>query len=65
MTPKEKLSFIQQKFPELYSLLEMNVPFVVENTEHMTREDAEICNCWIAFYCGKIENPQLMMSLLF
>ena len=65
MTNKERLEFIQKHHPQLYGLIEMNVPFAVENVDCITQDDIFECNRYVDLYCKNIDDPQLFQTLLF
>lgn len=62
MNREEKLEFIKQNHPELYTLLETNVKGFVENI--WDNESLSLYNAWVAFYCGQRMNGDLMNKLL-
>ena len=65
MSREEKLKFIEEKHPELYNLLEANVPNAVEDIWNIGIDDIVSYNSWVSFYCGKLSDVDLMKKLLF
>ncbi len=67
MNNKQRLAFIEKNHAELYRLLEMKVPYAIENTDFMTPADADDCNDAVDYYCEKhnITDPELRKLLRF
>ncbi len=64
MSREEKLKFIEENHPELYALLEANVPDVIEDIGNIGINDIDSYNSWVSFYCGKKFDLSLMKMLL-
>ncbi|MGN1302813.1 MAG: hypothetical protein ACI4VO_04140 [Clostridia bacterium] len=64
MNREQKLNFIKQNHPKLCSSLEEHVPNLIKDVWNASIEDINLYNAWVAFYCGEINNPDLMDQIL-
>lgn len=64
MSREEKLKFIEEKHPELYQLLQANVPNVIDDIWNIGIDDIDAYNSWVSFYCGRNFDVDLMKMLL-
>lgn len=64
MNREEKLKFIKEMHPELYTSLAENVPAFVDDVWNADSRDISLYNSWVAFYCGQIQDVDLMNKLL-
>ena len=64
MNREQKLNFIKENHPELFKNLEENVPNVILNVWDICTREIGLYNSWVAFYCGKLGDIDLMNRLL-
>lgn len=64
MNRHQKVEFIKTNYPELYKLLQENASDFLANIQHLSFSNIYDYNTWVAFYCGKTDNINLMKKLL-
>lgn len=64
MNREEKLKFIKENYPELYTSLAANAVAFVDDVWGADSNDIALYNAWVSFYCGQIQNIDLMNKLL-
>lgn len=64
MNRKQKVEFIETHHPELYKLLEANAFEYLEDVWNADMNSITNYNSWVAFYCGQLDNVDLMNQLL-
>lgn len=64
MNLEQKIEFIKSNYPELYKLLKANASDFLANIQHPSFTNIYDYTIWIAFYCGQINDTDLMKKLL-
>jgi len=65
MNREQKLDFIEENHPELYSLLKANIPGFVYNVWNANIDDLLLYNSLLGYYCGEIQDMELIEFLRF